>query len=68
LRQLGQIDFLSANPTQTDILVEYEPHNLSDADFTFSGPSLAMVETVSREARNTKLLIWTWTLDANGGG
>jgi hypothetical protein len=26
--------------------VEYELHNLSDADFTFSGPAISMVETV----------------------
>jgi hypothetical protein len=44
LRQLGQIDFLSTS--QTNILVEYELHNLSDADFTFSGPAVTMVETV----------------------
>jgi hypothetical protein len=46
LRQLGQINFLATTPSQTNILVEYELHNLSDADFTFSGPSLSMVETV----------------------
>src|SRR5262249_4221785 len=44
LRQLGQIDFLPT--TQTNILVEYELHNLSDADFTFSGPAVTMDETV----------------------
>jgi hypothetical protein len=46
LRQLGQIDFLATTPSQTNILVEYELHNLSDADFTFSGPAVSMVETV----------------------
>src|SRR5215831_11731942 len=46
LRQLGQIDFLATNPSQTNILVEYELHNLSDADFTFSGPAVNMVETI----------------------
>src|SRR5262249_50890803 len=44
LRQLGQIDFLPT--TQTNILVEYELHNLSDADFTFSGPAVTTDETV----------------------
>jgi len=46
LRELGQIDFPDASPTQTNILVEYELHNLSDADFSFSGPAVTMVETV----------------------
>src|SRR5262249_49060384 len=46
LRQLGQINFLATSPSQTNILVEYELHNLSDADFTFSGASLTMVESV----------------------
>ena len=46
LRQLGQINFLATSPSQTNILVEYELHNLSDADFTFSGPAVTMVETV----------------------
>lgn len=46
LRQLGQINFLATNPSQTNILVEYELHNLSDADFSFSGPAVTMVETV----------------------
>jgi hypothetical protein len=46
LRQLGQINLLATTPSQTNILVEYELHNLSDADFTFSGPSLSMVEAV----------------------
>src|SRR5262249_14438351 len=46
LRQLGQVNFLAVSPSQTNILVEYELHNLSDADFTFSGAALTMVETV----------------------
>jgi hypothetical protein len=46
LRQLGEINFLATTPSQTNILVEYELHNLSDADFTFSGPAVSMVETV----------------------
>jgi hypothetical protein len=46
LRDLGQINFLTTSPSQTNILAEYELHNLSDADFTFSGPAVAMVETV----------------------
>jgi hypothetical protein len=46
LRDLGQINFLETTPSQTNILVEYELHNLSDADFTFSGPAVTMVETI----------------------
>jgi hypothetical protein len=46
LRKLGEINFLATSPSQTNALVEYELHNLSDADFTFSGPSLSMVETI----------------------
>jgi hypothetical protein len=46
LRKLGEINFLSTSPSQTNILVEYELHNLSDADFSFSGPALSMVEAV----------------------
>src|ERR1700756_1132991 len=46
LRDLGQINFLASSPSQTNILAEYELHNLSDAAFTFSGPAVAMVETV----------------------
>jgi hypothetical protein len=37
---------LNGSPSQTNIIVEYELHNLSDADFTFSGPAVTMVETV----------------------
>ena len=46
LRDLGQINFLASTPSQTNILAEYELHNLSDADFTFSGPAVSIVETV----------------------
>lgn len=46
LRDLGEINFLATSPSQTNILAEYELHNLSDADFTFSGPAVSMVETV----------------------
>lgn len=38
LRSLGDIDL--ANQGQTNLLVEYELHNLSDADFTFSIPAV----------------------------
>lgn len=39
LRQLGSINIGEANA-----LAEYELHNLSDADFTFSGPAITGVE------------------------
>ena len=39
LRNVGEVDLIAAN--QTNILTEYELHNLSDADFTFSGPAVA---------------------------
>ncbi len=44
LRKLGDIDFPDAKPTQVNLLTEYTLHNLSDADFTYSGPAVAEVE------------------------
>lgn len=44
LRKLGQID-LNANG-QTNLLVEYQLHNLSDADFTESGAAVAMAQVI----------------------
>ncbi len=44
LRKLGDVDLLAAG--QTNVLVEYELHNLSDADFTFSGPAVAGIQVV----------------------
>jgi len=44
LRKLGDVNQNDAG--QTNALVEYELHNLSDADFTFSGPAINMVEAV----------------------
>ena len=46
LRQLGSISLLNATPTQTNLLAEYTLHNLSDADFTYSGPAISEVEVV----------------------
>lgn len=46
LRELGQVDLTDANPSQTNVLAEYTLHNLSDADFTFSGPAVAAVQLV----------------------
>jgi len=48
LRQLGNnVDL--ANAGQTNVLAEYTLHNLSDADFTYSGPAVIAVNTVLQE-------------------
>jgi hypothetical protein len=44
LRQLGSINLTEASPSQTNLLVEYTTHNLSDADFTFSIPAVTDVQ------------------------
>jgi hypothetical protein len=45
LRQLGnKVDL--ANAGQTNVLAEYTLHNLSDADFTYSGPAVIAVNTI----------------------
>lgn len=44
LRRTGEVDLLAAG--QTNILIEYELHNLSDADFTLSGPVVAADQLV----------------------
>ena len=49
LRQLGSINLLNATPSQTNLLAEYTLHNLSDADFTYSGPAVGIVEVVLQQ-------------------
>jgi hypothetical protein len=49
LRQLGSINLLNATPSQTNLLAEYTLHNLSDADFTYSGPAVGTVEVVLQQ-------------------
>jgi len=44
LRELGDIDL--ADQGQTNVLAEYTLHNLSDADFTYSGPALTAAQTI----------------------
>ena len=44
LRKLGSVDLPNATPSQTNLLAEYTLHNLSDADFTYSGPAVATVQ------------------------
>jgi len=43
LRALGSISLL---PSQTNLLAEYTLHNLSDADFTYSGPAVASADLI----------------------
>lgn len=44
LGKLGDVDLTAAG--QTNLRVEYTLHNLSDADFTFSGPAVASVNVI----------------------
>lgn len=39
VRQLGATNILSSLPNQSNLLYEYVLHNLSDADYTFTGPA-----------------------------
>jgi hypothetical protein len=49
LRKLGSIDLTAATPSQTNLLVEYTLHNLSDADFTYSIPGVTSVQVLLQE-------------------
>ncbi len=44
LRETGQVDLVAAG--QTNILIEYRPHNLSDADFTQSIPAVTSLQAI----------------------
>jgi len=44
LRQQGTLDLQGLMPSQPNILVEYELHNLSDADFVFSAPAVGQAQ------------------------
>lgn len=44
LRQQGTLDLQGLMPNQPNLLVEYELHNLSDADFNFSAPAVAQAQ------------------------
>ena len=48
LRQLGAVDLLegSASLSHTNVLSEYVLHNLSDADFTLTGPAVTEMNRV----------------------
>jgi hypothetical protein len=49
LRQLGSINLPNITPSQTNLLAEYTLHNLSDADFTYSGPAVGTVEVLLQQ-------------------
>jgi hypothetical protein len=49
VRKLGSLDLLNADPSQTNLLAEYSLHNRSDADISFSIPSVKTVEIILRE-------------------
>ena len=49
LRKLGDVDLPGATPSQVNLLTEYTLHNLSDADFTYSGPAVTEVEIALRQ-------------------
>jgi len=44
LRKLGDVDLADQGPTH--VLAEYTLHNLSDADFTYSGPAITAAQTI----------------------
>jgi hypothetical protein len=44
VQRLGDLDLNAATPTQVNAPVEYQLHNLSDADFTQTGPSVAVAQ------------------------
>lgn len=44
LRKLGDVDL--ADQGQPNVLAEYTLHNLSDADFTYSGPAVTAAQTI----------------------
>jgi hypothetical protein len=48
LRKLGSIDIQASQPDQPNMLYEYALHNLSDADFTFTGTASAESDILLR--------------------
>jgi hypothetical protein len=48
LRRLGSLDLPAAAPGQQNLLAEYVLHNISDSDFTLTGPAITDVEAVLR--------------------
>jgi hypothetical protein len=48
LRQLGSVAIQKALPNEPNLLVEYVLHNLSDADYTYTGPAVAETQILLR--------------------
>ncbi|MDD5033134.1 MAG: hypothetical protein PHE55_00115 [Methylococcaceae bacterium] len=46
VRTLGEFDLIGASPTRTNLLVEYVLHNISDSDYSFTGPALDEISLV----------------------
>jgi hypothetical protein len=46
VQRLGDLDLNAAVPSQVNAPAEYELHNLSDADFTLTGPAVAVAQLV----------------------
>jgi len=48
VRKLASINILASLPNQSNLLYEYVAHNLSDADYTFTGPAVVQSELFLR--------------------
>jgi hypothetical protein len=48
VRQLASVSIQKALPNEPNLLVEYVLHNLSDADYTYTGPAVAEVQILLR--------------------
>jgi hypothetical protein len=48
VRSLASVNLQGALPNEPNLLVEYVLHNLSDADYTFSGPAVAEAQILLR--------------------
>lgn len=44
VQRMGDVDLNAATPSQVNAPVEYQLHNLSDADFTQTGPAVAVAQ------------------------
>ncbi len=44
LRKLGDVNLLEAAPSQPNVLAENVLHNLSDSDYSLTGPAMAVVQ------------------------
>jgi hypothetical protein len=49
VRNLGDVDLLDNEFSQSNLLVEYAIHSLSDADYSYSMPAVTSVELILRE-------------------